>query len=101
RHTRFSRDWSSDVCSSDLIFVTRLSAVTLGGVMGEPRLAIALFSISGILTYGYLIKALFGFVNLGIKRMAVQCAAPVRDAVLAEIGRASCRERVWVSLVDG
>src|SRR5690606_40588824 len=23
RHTRFSRDWSSDVCSSDLFFVIR------------------------------------------------------------------------------
>src|SRR5690606_39500872 len=22
RHTRFSRDWSSDVCSSDLVFAT-------------------------------------------------------------------------------
>src|SRR5207302_2902262 len=25
RHTRFSRDWSSDVCSSDLIYGTLLS----------------------------------------------------------------------------
>src|SRR5690606_40190172 len=25
RHTRFSRDWSSDVCSSDLEHVTRIS----------------------------------------------------------------------------
>src|SRR5690606_40666642 len=24
RHTRFSRDWSSDVCSSDLIFIAFL-----------------------------------------------------------------------------
>src|SRR5690606_40803459 len=24
RHTRFSRDWSSDVCSSDLLFLTSL-----------------------------------------------------------------------------
>src|SRR5690606_41100232 len=26
RHTRFSRDWSSDVCSSDLIMVMRAAA---------------------------------------------------------------------------
>src|SRR5690606_40654471 len=26
RHTRFSRDWSSDVCSSDLILLLRLVA---------------------------------------------------------------------------
>src|SRR5690606_12537312 len=27
RHTRFSRDWSSDVCSSDLIHLMTISAV--------------------------------------------------------------------------
>src|SRR5690606_39939705 len=32
RHTRFSRDWSSDVCSSDLELAQRQSA-------GEPLLA--------------------------------------------------------------
>src|SRR5690606_40552014 len=26
RHTRFSRDWSSDVCSSDLLITARLAA---------------------------------------------------------------------------
>src|SRR5690606_39516891 len=35
RHTRFSRDWSSDVCSSDLTLVERsLPPVFLGGVGG-------------------------------------------------------------------
>src|SRR5690606_41197186 len=29
RHTRFSRDWSSDVCSSDLIFHLQLSKMQL------------------------------------------------------------------------
>src|SRR5690606_35462702 len=34
RHTRFSRDWSSDVCSSDLAFSNRLLAATkAGGVL--------------------------------------------------------------------
>src|SRR5690606_41099343 len=27
RHTRFSRDWSSDVCSSDLKFLSRLYSI--------------------------------------------------------------------------
>src|SRR5690606_41937293 len=36
RHTRFSRDWSSDVCSSDLVGLT-LAAIALGGCGGgEP-----------------------------------------------------------------
>src|SRR5690606_35576836 len=32
RHTRFSRDWSSDVCSSDLAL-----EAARGGACGEPR----------------------------------------------------------------
>src|SRR5690606_938958 len=31
RHTRFSRDWSSDVCSSDLVIMT----IPPGGEIGE------------------------------------------------------------------
>src|SRR5690606_28843841 len=31
RHTRFSRDWSSDVCSSDLFDTDREGAVSRGG----------------------------------------------------------------------
>src|SRR5690606_40692838 len=32
RHTRFSRDWSSDVCSSDLL-VSVLPALVFGGTL--------------------------------------------------------------------
>src|SRR5690606_40375637 len=45
RHTRFSRDWSSDVCSSDLRF-GKLTKSTQGGaetavrpVQARPRMA--------------------------------------------------------------
>src|SRR5690606_39659932 len=37
RHTRFSRDWSSDVCSSDLSLVSQadnIDARILGGELG-------------------------------------------------------------------
>src|SRR5690606_39772409 len=35
RHTRFSRDWSSDVCSSDLIFLVQFAGIGLiGGIIG-------------------------------------------------------------------
>src|SRR5690606_40225871 len=61
RHTSFSRDWSSDVCSSDL--AERPSGAHHGTVPG------------------------CGFV--------CGCCDP------REIGRASCRERVWVSVVAG
>src|SRR5690606_32129660 len=35
RHTRFSRDWSSDVCSSDLKYVTQLQNNELTVVKGH------------------------------------------------------------------
>src|SRR5690606_40891672 len=46
RHTRFSRDWSSDVCSSDLISTLAAAAVDrgssrrLGESLGHRQLAI-------------------------------------------------------------
>src|SRR5690606_37182683 len=38
RHTRFSRDWSSDVCSSDLVLARDLVDLALG--LDEPRAAL-------------------------------------------------------------
>jgi O-antigen/teichoic acid export membrane protein len=37
-----------------VILVTRIAAIWLGGVMGDARLAIIFFSISGALVYGFL-----------------------------------------------
>jgi lipopolysaccharide exporter len=34
-------------------FLTRLIALAIGGLLGSPRLAIALFAIAGVLVYGY------------------------------------------------
>jgi hypothetical protein len=36
------------------IFVTRLIALLIGGWLGNARLALALFAISGVVMYGYL-----------------------------------------------
>src|SRR5690606_40604926 len=75
RHTRFSRDWSSDVCSSDLSrHVAQLeeALLELSGAAGEllcqPRLTCDLGQSLGI---------------------------------FEEIGRASCRERVQFTEVTG
>src|SRR2546429_4842411 len=80
RHTRCSRDWSSDVCSSDLVGAAR--AVGVRRVLGRrPR---------GPVAEG----------PLPARDRAVGIAALVGEAagepVAAgrEIGRASCRERV-------
>src|SRR5699024_12257593 len=69
RHTRSKRDWSSDVCSSDLL----LGA--LGGrcrARGGERLVQVLLEVA--------------HQPLGL---------------LLEIGRASCRERAWITLIAG
>src|SRR5688500_19722459 len=77
RHTRLQGDWSSDVCSSDLIEASRVrdrSAHASGG-SGRPRRLGA---------------------HGGLAVLAEQPAAGDR-----EIGRASCRERVWMTGVAG
>src|SRR5690606_39536267 len=38
RHTSFSRDWSSDVCSSDLALPRRISRLARGGGVGDAAL---------------------------------------------------------------
>lgn len=46
------------------IFITRFFAITIGGFIGSPRLAVTLFSAGGILAYGYLLYMIFSYSNL-------------------------------------
>src|SRR5688500_20410853 len=78
RHTRLQGDWSSDVCSSDL----------------RPRpggpFALAAFRSCRL------------FVRTGLRRRrlpAVTAAWSRLGGPFAQIGRASCRERVEISVV--
>src|SRR5690606_40149346 len=92
RHTRFSRDWSSDVCSSDLTdgdSEVILAAWQRWGAACLPRLhgmfAFAIYDLEQ--------RTLF----LARDRLGVK---PLFLAAL-KIGRASCRERVWSSEGEG
>src|SRR5206468_10135780 len=93
RHTRSDRDWSSDVCSSDLESGLALTAagVLQGRETGDelPKIQIQLPEIEGAIeANGRIVwksksgkEAGVRFVNLGEEH---------RDR---KIGRASCRER--------
>src|SRR5690606_41006150 len=98
RHTRFSRDWSSDVCSSDL------------GRLMRPRIVREIRSENGELIRSFEPEVIRQAVSPEAARMVREALAevvsPRGTAILAavqgfqvaEIGRASCRERQWIWL---
>jgi len=49
-----------------LIFVVRIVAIAIGGFYGDARLAIALFSLGGVLAYGCLIVQIFNYSGLRV-----------------------------------
>src|SRR5690606_40250121 len=91
RHTRFSRDWSSDVCSSDLETSLQVSGGTLE-VIGAVDGATPKFNISadGFASVEFSPGALVYRSDRGTEVITLENGA--------EIGRASCRERVKISV---
>src|SRR5204863_1339651 len=100
RHTRSLRDWSSDVCSSDLSS-PGYSLANVGPYGGEPSIVSdsvgQLYDTTpsgGTLTYTS--------TDRGKTWRPVTTADPNSgDDCLAKIGRASCRERGESSGVAG
>src|SRR2546430_4312719 len=83
RHTRFDCDWSSDVCSSDLTMNTSRSLIrSWSRVAGAARRLPAL------------VATIDARVAAGLPPRAHPAAGTRR-----QIGRASCRERVEISVV--
>src|SRR5690606_40476207 len=97
-HTRFSRDWSSDVCSSDLGSAdaaqsqgpagTRAAPATLGGLLVEI-----------LAEEGALIAAGTKVAIIEAMKMEHIITAEQSGIVrlVAEIGRASWRDRGWMT----
>src|SRR5690606_39796684 len=93
RHTRFSRDWSSDVCSSDLRFerdndpLVRSTRALLARIVPDAPL------------HARLLNTLSMLEHLGSHKIMATQHSPVidqptlRHVAEEEIGRASCRER--------
>src|SRR5690606_41017310 len=81
RHTSFSRDWSSDVCSSDLIVIMP--------IISEPAEKV--------------VTVLAGWEDEepdDVQSLVVFDGWSIVQALYAQIGRASCRERVTVAAGD-
>src|SRR5699024_12007232 len=84
RHTRSKRDWSSDVCSSDLLARAREALDALIDALHER---------------GWVLGAPPGG-GLGARADGTVMVIDLRGLRREEIGRASCRERVSGSGVD-
>src|SRR5438876_6166738 len=80
RHTRWTGDWSSDVCSSDLVHHTQ---------RGDHKHQYDKHPEKADYSAHRFVHFLAEF------SVALQL-----EPVLIEIGRASCRERVYISVVD-
>src|SRR5690625_7977873 len=74
RQTRWPRDWSSDVCSSDLQFKIRLCEPKKGNQKGHVERSVEF-----------------------IRRKVFSSKYTFSNLKEAEIGRASCRERSYIS----
>src|SRR5690606_39964138 len=92
RHTRFSRDWSSDVCSSDL---GESGEATVCAVVDEKQYRTILNYIEIGKQEGRLVLGGEPAEGPGYYIQPTIFADVPADARIAcEIGRASCRERV-------
>src|SRR5207302_5185940 len=93
RHTRFSRDWSSDVCSSDLDWGRPLSMPT----------DFDDFTPAAMLRYTGRDPLVRNHLHLLQTTMADVGFYGLRTEWwhFTKIGRASCRERVEISVVGG
>src|SRR5690606_40535534 len=92
RHTRFSRDWSSDVCSSDLPSVEQMAQDIRRYMQGLP--IVARRSTPGYRAGKFIkrnrlataVAVAASVMLLGITGLSVRYA-------IVKIGRASCRGR--------
>src|SRR5207253_5202070 len=92
RHTRWPRDWSSDVCSSDLALIDDAVRTARERAVGFAENAIDLIAVVALLVPRDDAVATRGRGAIAVTAVAVDQVAVV--ALLArEIGRASCRER--------
>src|SRR5690625_7174538 len=102
RHTSWPRDWSSDVCSSDLeanSYGIDVNELTLNFSKVQNRKEDIINRLhQGV--QGLMKKGKIDVYN-GIGRiLGPSIFSPIPGTISIEIGRASCRERVSIRLLD-
>src|SRR5699024_11922692 len=101
RHTRSKRDWSSDVCSSDLSQGWKLEVMdaNITGIGGYKEV---IMMITGDKVYSKLKYESGAHRVQRVPETESQGRVHTSTAtVVVKIGRASCRERVWITVVGG
>src|SRR5690606_40587136 len=94
RHTSFSRDWSSDVCSSDLIAIAGFTPVpykVFAIASGVFRISLPRFLVVSLLSRG---------ARFFLEALLIQWYGEAMVAFITQIGRASCRERGQAQRAD-
>src|SRR5439155_16905848 len=86
RHTRWPRDWSSDVCSSDLFWTLFMVLNTLYQLIALQKQNPELLDAADCLL---MMPDFFHWCLTG---------ARTAEFTIAKIGRSSCRERVYSSV---
>src|SRR5690606_40772067 len=89
RHTRFSRDWSSDVCSSDLIIYLTSQKFNH---MEEQLLKICTLQIAWLFMLKVHMKQRWGYIVSFQNFLVLRKKKRRILNLLQQIGRASCRE---------
>src|SRR5690606_40761911 len=90
RHTRFSRDWSSDVCSSDLGLLPA-PALTTWGFVGAYLRGSSPKSDDGLWNNGDREDGWAFYYGGNVSLGFAAGNYPLYKTLSAEIGRASCR----------
>src|SRR5207253_6046825 len=93
RHTRWPRDWSSDVCSSDLAIGAAAAGFLLVPLLG---VTITLFTAAGLNVLIAVSAWRLSREHDSVPRLSSPIeltSATGPSVVVVEIGRASCRER--------
>src|SRR5699024_12118724 len=99
RHTRSKRDWSSDVCSSDLGIATVWTLV----IFKQEENKIKKYEEED--TVENEIKRSLEYESKSLKSNVpiltwIYTITIIVSLIVFEIGRASCREREWIARLD-